>query len=44
MGLVISYSSEFLVPGGGCPPGFLLCVRARRPRSIGFSMGEKTSV
>ena len=39
------YSSEILFPAGvGLPPGFLLCVRVRRPRSFGFSMGERTSV
>ena len=40
-----TYSSEFLVPGGGwSASGVLLCVRVRRPRAFGFSMGEKTSM
>ena len=48
-GLVIlassPYSSEFLVPGGGwSASGVVLCVRVRRPRAPGFSMGERTSV
>ena len=39
------YSSELLVPGGGwSASGVLLCVRVRRPRAFGFSMGERTCV
>ena len=48
-GLVIlassPYSSELLVPGRGWSASeVLLCVRVRRPRAFGFSMGERTSV
>jgi hypothetical protein len=47
-GLVIlasPYSSEFLVPGGGwSASGVVLCVRVRRPRAFGFSMGENKCV
>ena len=48
-GLVIlassPYSSELLVPSGDwSASGVLLCVRVRRPRAFGFSMGERTSV